>query len=143
MATTHDVKLQVLAALSRSSRRPLAIVGKTGAGKTTILRSVAREAVSSPIWWSAEDLLHGLVEAAWEKRYGALEDEIACDRRPYFIEHMEDLRERPATRAEFEWLFRRRAESGGPTVVSVTVARGSDEVVDWLQGCAEVIALEQ
>jgi chromosomal replication initiation ATPase DnaA len=139
MSTTAEVKARVLDVLS-SAGRPLAIVGRTGSGKTTLLRAAATERASTPFWSSAEGLFQDMVQAIREEKYEAFIERVAGDPKPLIVEHLEDLRDRETTRTEVRRLLLRRSRLGGPTILSLTIARGAAEVA-WLDGWSDVVEL--
>jgi chromosomal replication initiation ATPase DnaA len=109
MPTAADIRPRVVAALSDRPCRPFAISGRTGFGKTTLLRAVVAEGALEPVWYSAVDLVDRVVEALRCDRYAALRATLATDPRPLVVEHLEDLRGKPSTREELRLLW-----SSGP-----------------------------
>lgn len=142
MASALAVGRKVRAALRRGTSRPLAIEGPSGAGKTRLLRGLAAEA--DPAWWcSAKDLVEEAVEAMRGDRYPAFKAAVATDTRPLMIEHIEDLRAKPQTRAELRRVLLLRAAEGGATILTLTAGRGRSEMVRWLGRWAEVVSLDR
>ena len=132
---------RVLAALTRPGSAPLALEGRSGSGKTTLLRSLARSAAPQTVWYSAFDLTQELVGAIREGSYDVCRARIAEDPRPICIEHLEDLRGKPATRDEVRRLLL-SAAAHRPVVVTLTRARGDAEVLEWLRPWAEVHSVD-
>jgi hypothetical protein len=142
MPTAADIRPRVVAALSDRPCRPFAISGRTGVGKTTLLRAVTAEGDLEPVWYSAVDLVERVVEALRCDRYAALRAALATDPRPLVVEHLEDLRGKPSTREELRRLLVLRAASGGATVLTLTAGRDDAEIVRWLDGWADVVSLD-
>jgi chromosomal replication initiation ATPase DnaA len=142
MPTAADIRSRVVAALSDRPCRPLAISGRTGVGKTTLLRAVATEGDLEPVWYSAVDLVERVVEALRCEGYPALRAALATDPRPLVVEHLEDLRGKPRTRGELRRLLLLRAGNGGATVLTLTAGRDDAEIVGWLDDWADVASLD-
>ena len=142
MPTAADMRPRVAAALSDRPCRPLAISGRTGVGKTTLLRAVTAEGDIEPVWCSAVDLVERVVEALRCEGYAGLRAALATDHRPLVVEHLEDLRGKPSTREELRRLLVLRAASGGATVLTLTAGRDDTEIVGWLDGWADVVSLD-
>jgi chromosomal replication initiation ATPase DnaA len=141
MPAADQIRSRVAAALTHHPRRPLAIAGRTGSGKTTLLRALAAEGDRHPVWCPAVDLAGLLVEAVRSDRYAALRASIAADPQPLVVEHLEDLRGKPRTRAELRSLLE-AASRRRPVVLTLTRARSDGDVFRWLRRWAEVISLD-
>jgi len=140
MPTTAGVKLKVRTALRSRPSRPLAIEGRSGAGKTRLLREMG--AGAEGWWWcSARDYAEDAVEAVRAERYPKFVSAVATDARPLVIEHIEDLRARPRTRTELRRALLLRAAAGGTTILTLTTGRGRREIVRWLGQWADVVEL--
>jgi chromosomal replication initiation ATPase DnaA len=142
MPTADDVRPRVVAALSDRRFRPLAISGRTGVGKTTLLRAVATEGDIEAVWYSAADLVERIVEALRSDGYVVLRAALATDPRLLVVEHLEDLRGKPSTRQELRRLLLLRAANSGATVLTLTAGRDDAEIVRWLDGWADVASLD-
>ena len=142
MPTAADIRPRVVAALSDRPCRPFAISGRTGVGKTTLLRAVTAEGDIEPVWCSAVDLVERVVGALRCEGYAALRAALATDPRPLVVEHLEDLRGKPRTREELRRLLVLRAARGGATVLTLTAGRDDTEIVGWLDGWADVVSLD-
>jgi chromosomal replication initiation ATPase DnaA len=142
MPTAADIRPRVVAALSDRPCRAFAISGRTGVGKTTLLRAVTAEGDLEPVWYSAVELVERVVEALRCEGYAALRAALATDPRPLVVEHLEDLRGRPSTREELRRLLLLRAARGGATVLTLTAGRDDTEIVGWLDGWADVVSLD-
>ena len=59
------------------------------------------------------------------------------------IEHIEDLRAKPQTRAELRRALLLRAAEGGATILTLTAGRGRSEMVRWLGGWTDVVSLDR
>jgi chromosomal replication initiation ATPase DnaA len=143
MPTAAEIRPRVIAALSHRPCRPLAIAGRTGVGKTALLRALAAEADVEPAWCSAVDLVEQVVEALRCDVYDAWCDALVTDPRPLVVEHLEDLRGKPRTREELRRLLRLRAAKSGATLLTSTRGRGHAEIVKWLGGWADFVSLDQ
>ena len=108
-----------------------------------LLRAVTAEADLEPLWCSAIDLVRELVEAIRGDRYAAFQTAVATDRRPLVVEHLEDLRGKPRSRAELRHLLLLRTAAGGATILTLTVGRGCPEIVRWLGGWADIVSLDR
>jgi chromosomal replication initiation ATPase DnaA len=140
MPTTAGVKLKVRTALRSRPSRPLAIEGRSGVGKTRLLRELAADAEG---WWwcSARDYVEDAVEAVRAERYSTFVSAVATDARPLVIEHIQDLRAQPRTRAELRHALLLRAAAGGTTILTLTTGRSRREIVRWLGRWADVVEL--
>jgi chromosomal replication initiation ATPase DnaA len=127
--------------LRRKAIRPLAIEGRSGSGKTQLLRELWPEAQLTR-WSSARDLIDEAVEAVRADRYAAFEEAMATDERPLVVEHIEDLRAKPRTREELKRALCLRAAGGRPTVLTLTTGRGRSEIVRWLGRWADLTSLD-
>jgi len=122
--------------------RPQAIRGRTGTGKTTLLRSAVRKSECDVVWGTAVDLVAQLAEAIRSGRYEDHRAAFVGDGRALCIEHLEDLRGKPVTRREVRRLLESRAARGHPVLLTLTSARGDAEIVEWLESWAELLLLE-
>jgi len=137
VAVAATLKPHVVDALCRARRRPLALCGRSRAGKTTLLREAVRTAGRQAVWRPAFELAGELVEAircGVQESYAAA---LVADSRPLCVEHMEDLREKPRTREELCRLLSRAARHR-PVLLTATRARGDAEVVVWLRSWTEL-----
>jgi chromosomal replication initiation ATPase DnaA len=141
MPTAHQVKPRVLAAIAHRPSRPLAITGRTGVGKTALLRATVAESGLEAVWFSAFDLAERMVDALRGDCYDALQAALATDPRPLVIEHLEDLKEKPQTRDELRLLLLLRATRGGATFLTLTSGRSDSAIVRWLDRWADVESL--
>jgi hypothetical protein len=142
MANPDTVRAKVRAVLLRRTSRTLAIEGPSGAGKTRLLREVTAEA--GPAWWcAATDLVQEAVDALRGDRYAAFTTSLATDPRPLVIEHIEDLRAKPRTRAELRRALLLRAAEGRATILTLTTGRGRSEIMRWLARWADVASLDR
>jgi chromosomal replication initiation ATPase DnaA len=143
MPSAAEIRPCIVAALSHRPCRPLAIAGRTGVGKTTLLRALAAEADLQPVWCSAVDVVEQFVEALRCDVYDAWRHALVSDPRPLVVEHLEDLREKPRTREELRRLLLLKAANGGAVLLTSTGGRGQAEIVRWLDGWADIVSLDQ
>jgi chromosomal replication initiation ATPase DnaA len=141
MPTPAQISPRVAAALARHPGRPLVIAGPTGAGKTTLLRALAGKTDRAPVWCPAVDLAGWVVDAIRDGCYPALRASLAADPRPLVVEHLEDLRGKPRTRAELRELLKSSSEHRS-VLLTLTRARRDRDVRRWLRGWAEVVSLD-
>lgn len=141
MPTADQIRRRVAAALAHRSCRPLAITGRTGSGKTRLLRALVPAGISEAAWCPAADLVGRVVESIECDRYPALRASLAGDPRPLVVEHLEDLRGKPRTRTELRSLLE-TASQRRPVLLTLTRARRDREVLRWLRGWAEVVSLD-
>lgn len=141
MRDTTRVGAKLVAAFSGPSSRPLALRGPSGSGKTTLLRGFSHRARRQAVWLTAFDLVHELTAAIREDRYGAYSDTLAADQRPLCIEHLEDLRGKPQTRATVQHLLERAARLR-PVLLTLTRSKGDADVVRWLHAWTELLSIE-
>jgi hypothetical protein len=127
-------------ALSRPSGRPLALKGRSGSGKTTLLRRATGGIAKEAVWLSAFDLVQGLSEAIREDRLSSYCEAFLQDERPLCVEHLEDLRGKPRTRAELERLLR-SASRRRPVVLTLTLSSGDKEVARWLRTWTTLLSM--
>ena len=139
MPHAAELTPRLLAGLRDPPLRPLAIWGRTGTGKTTLLRSVVRKSGCDVVWDTAVELVARLVEAMRGGRYEDYRAAFVGDGRPLCIEH---LRGKPVTRREVRRLIESRAARGHSVLLTLTSARGDAEVVEWLESWAELLLLE-
>jgi chromosomal replication initiation ATPase DnaA len=142
MPHAAELAPRLLGGLCDPPPRPLAIRGRTGTGKTTLLRSVVRKSGCDVVWGTAVELVGQLAEAIRSDRYEDYRAALVDDGRPLCIEHLEDLRRKPVTRHEVRQLLESRAARGHPVLLTLTSARGDAEVVEWLESWAELLLLE-
>ena len=132
---------RLLAALAHPGGRPLALRGRSGSGKTALLRGLTSRTAPEAAWCSAFELAHGLADAIREGRYESYRSGLSGERRPLCVEHLEDLRGRPRTREELRRILdlaaRRRT-----VLLTLTRARGDAEVLRWLRPWAEILSLD-
>jgi chromosomal replication initiation ATPase DnaA len=141
MSTADDLAPALRAALSNPCHRPVAIRGRTRAGKTTLLRRVASECRVEPIFRSAFDLAGEMADAIRSDRFDRYRSGLTGDERPLVVEHLEDLRGKPSTREELRHILQSRRDQGHATLLTVTNGRGDAEVVEWLEGWSDVLLL--
>jgi chromosomal replication initiation ATPase DnaA len=132
---------RIAAALSRPAGRPLALSGRSGCGKTTLLRGVVASTGKEPVWLSAFDLVNELVTAMRQGRLSSYSNALADDARPLCVEHLEDMRERPHTRAELQHLLQ-RASKNRPVVLTLTRSRHDSDVTRWLRPWTDFVSLD-
>lgn len=87
---------------------------------------------------SALDLVQGLTAAMREERLVSYCDTLTEDERALCIEHLEDLRGRPCTRAEVERVLRLAAPRRS-ILLTLTHAKGDREVVRWLRSWTTLV----
>jgi chromosomal replication initiation ATPase DnaA len=141
MRDTAQIVATLAAAFSEPPSRPLALRGPSGSGKTTLLRGVSRQAQRQAVWLTAFDLVHELTAAIREDRYSGYSDTLAADQRPLCIEHLEDLRDKPQTRAIVQRLLERAAHRR-PVLLTLTSSSRDAEVARWLGSWTELLSLE-
>lgn len=141
MPIADQVRRRVAAALAHYPCRPLAITGRTGSGKTRLLRALAPEGDREAAWCPAADLVGRVAESIECDRYPALRAALADDPRPLVVEHLEDLRGKPRTRTELRSLLE-TASQRRPVLLTLTRARRDRDVLRWLRSWAEVVSLD-
>jgi hypothetical protein len=141
VALAAKLTTEVVDALYRPRRRPLALGGRSRSGKTTLLRDAARRAGREAVWSSAFDLADQLVAAIRGGSYRAYATDLAGDLRPLCVEHVEDLRDKPRTREELRLLLE-RAALRRPVLLTLTRRRGDAEVVRWLRTWADLRSVD-
>jgi hypothetical protein len=78
-----------------------------------------------------------------EGRYERYRAAFASNRRPLFLERVEDLRGKPVTRGEARRLLLERAANACPTLLTLTTgSRGDGEILGWLASWTELRSLE-
>jgi chromosomal replication initiation ATPase DnaA len=142
MARTTEIARRLEETLDRPPSRPLAILGRSGAGKTHLLRSVVEKGARDVAWGNARDLVLQMTEAIRDDHYPRYRASFSGDERPLCIEHLEDLRGKAATRAEVQRLLVERTARRRSTVLTMTRARGDAEVVEWLASWADLLVLD-
>lgn len=142
MARAAELAPKLLGGLSDLRPRPLAIRGRSGSGKTSLLRSVVRQSGREAVWGTARELVEQLAEAVRSGRYEPYRAALIDDVRPLCIEHLEDLHGKPVTRGEVRRLLEDRATRGRATLLTLTGARGDVEVLEWLESWAELLLIE-
>src|SRR5215470_3133287 len=140
MASASHVRARIRAVLGHQSRRLLAIEGRSGAGKTRLLRELLPTGEATR-WLTARDLVDAAVRAIVDDRYATFESAFVTDQRLLVIEHVEDLRGKPRTRAEVERAVRLRAAAGGTTLLTLTTGRNTNELRRWLSDWADLTSL--
>lgn len=141
MAPAPEIVRRLLRAVSSSLSRPVALRGRTGSGKTTLLREVAQRSARDTVWSTAFDLADELSRAIREGRYEGYCEALVQDDRPLYVEHLEDLRQKPRTRDELGRLFGRAAVRR-PILLTLTHTEGDAEVLAWLRARSEVLSLD-
>lgn len=142
MTPANEIVPRLLEALAEPPARPLAILGRTGTGKTRLLRSVGARAGRDVVRESARDLVQQMTTSIRDDRYPGYREAFAGDERPRFLEHVEDLRGMAVTRDEVRRLLEDRAARGHCTVLTMTRSRGDAEVVEWLASWAELVRVD-
>jgi chromosomal replication initiation ATPase DnaA len=142
MASIDQLAGRVTAVLSTPGHRPVALLGRSGTGKTTLLRRAAARCGSEVVWRTARDLTERMARSIRNDSYESDRQSLAGDRRPMCLEHVEDLRDRPVTRAEVRRLLESRVEQGHPTILTLTRARADREVVEWLASWTELLVVD-
>ena len=142
MSIADELAPAVRAAFSKAAHAPVAIRGRTRAGKTTLLRRVASECRVEPVFRSAVDLTREMADAIRSDRFDRYRSALTGDERPLVVEHLEDLRGKPSTREELRHLLQSRRDQGHATLLTVTNATGDAEVIEWLEGWSEVLLLD-
>ena len=140
MRDTTQVHARLVAAFSGPSSRPLALRGPSGSGKTTLVRRVSSQAQRQAVWVTAFEFVHELTAAIREDRYRAYSDALAADGRPLCIEHLEDLRDKPQTRAIVQRLLE-RAVRHRPVLLTLTRSSRDAEVASWLRSWTELLTI--
>jgi hypothetical protein len=130
----------VLKALSRPASKPLALSGRSGSGKTSLLRSAGEQAGREIAWFSATELVTELVDCIRDDRYASSEKLLAGDERPICVEHLEDLEEKPVARRELQ-LMLAKASAYRPVLLTVTRRKGDRAVHRWLESWTRVVSL--
>lgn len=117
---------------------PLALIGRSGCGKTTLLRAALDAAGVEPMWTTARALADTIVEAirrdAHDEAFAALADEP----RPLVIEHLEDMHGMTRTLEELRLLVEQRRRRGFSVFLTLTTRPGAEGVARWLARHAEV-----
>jgi chromosomal replication initiation ATPase DnaA len=131
-------KIAIGRALAAGGSLPLAIVGPSGCGKSTQLRGAMRARGLEPLRLSGFDLVNEMVEAIRADRLNAFRESIANDPRPLVVEHLEDQKGRARTQAEVRRLIEDRLDGGHRVFLTLTLAGGAEDVVEWLGQFAEV-----
>jgi type II secretory pathway predicted ATPase ExeA len=111
-ASRSEIAVRIERALSARGR-PLALVGRSGCGKTTLLRTALDRPGIEPRWTTARDLAHAMVDAIRRDTQAEGLAALAGEPRALIIEHLEDLRGRPRTLEELRRLLEARRHAGG------------------------------
>jgi chromosomal replication initiation ATPase DnaA len=140
---SHPAELapRLLAALSHPRSRPVALQGRSGSGKTALLRTLAQATEREAVWCSAFDLVGQLADAIREGRYEKLRASLARDDRPLCVEHLEDLRGKPRAREEVRLVLARAARRR-PVLLTLTHSKGAAEVARWLRPWTDLLSLD-
>jgi hypothetical protein len=80
-----------------------------------------------------------MVAALCTDRLDLWREALAGDPHALVVEHVEDLRGRPRTMDELRRCIERRLALGGPTILTLTLAPGAEDVLEWLNQCTDVI----
>lgn len=137
----RQLEARVAATLAQPRGRPLAIRGRSGSGKTALLRSVTASTGSATVWLSAFDLANDLAAAIRQDRQAGFRGALIGDERPLCVEHLEDVRGQPCTRAELERLLLQASERR-PIVMTLTRGRSDGEVTRWLRSWTDLVSLD-
>jgi hypothetical protein len=124
--------------LDAPAGRPLALVGRSGSGKTTLLRAALGERRPAPLWLTAVGVVGDLISAIRSERAAEYEHSFAADPRPLVVEHLEDVRARERAQVELQRLFIDRARRRRAVLLTLTLGRGTDGVIEWLGRFADV-----
>ena len=81
-----------------------------------------------------------MAQAIRDDRLAVYRSGLTEDPRPLCVEHLEDLRGRPATREELRHILA-HAASRRPILLTLTRARGDAEVAAWLRPWTEIVSL--
>jgi chromosomal replication initiation ATPase DnaA len=127
--------------LAQPCGRPLAIRGRSGSGKTTLLRNAVGSTCRTTVWLSAFDLVNDLATAIRQDRHTRFCSALIGDSRPLCVEHLEDVRGQPCTRAELQRLLVQAAERR-PIVMTLTRSRSDGEVTRWLCSWTDLVSLD-
>jgi hypothetical protein len=96
---------------------------------------------SAPVWVSAFDLVNDLAAAIRQDRQAGFRGALIGDERPLCVEHLEDVRDKPCTRAELQRLLQQSSERR-PIVMTLTRGRGDGEVTRWLRSWTDLVSLD-
>jgi type II secretory pathway predicted ATPase ExeA len=137
-ATSHrEIAARIERALDAHDR-PLALVGRSGCGKTSLLRKVLGGRKVEPRWTTARDLADTIVDAIRRGAQGRILTDLGEEGRPLVVEHLEDLRAKPRTLEELRRLLEVRTHRGGAVFLTLTTRPGAEDVARWLARHAEV-----
>ncbi len=136
-----SVRAIVERAVSSRTRRPLSLAGRSASGKTTLLREALASRAGDARWTTARDLVDEVVEALRSDRFDAYRQAFASDPQPLVVEHVEDLGGKTLTMDELRRLVDGRVLQGHPVILTLTVDRGTDGVLEWLRRFTRVIRL--
>jgi chromosomal replication initiation ATPase DnaA len=125
-------------ALAAQAPRPLCLVGRSGGGKTTLLRQALAEDGVEARWTTARDVVDEIVHAMRSGRYDRWREAFARDPRPVVIEHLEDLHGKRQTQQELGQLLDLRLSRGLAVVLTLTLEAKVVEMVEWLGACCDL-----
>ncbi len=117
----------------------MAIVGASGTGKTSLLRSTFAAIGVEPRWTTARAVVDELVDAIRGDRIVQVRHAFLEDPRPLVVEHLEDLRRLARTQHELQRLAEARVAAGRAVVLTLTADRRTRDVAAWLRRFADVV----
>jgi hypothetical protein len=137
-ATSHsEIAARIERTLAGHGRR-LALVGRSGCGKTALLREVLDGRKIEPRWMTARDLVDTIADAIRRGTQDRILTALGGEVRPLVVEHLEDLRAKPRTLEELRRLLEVRTHNGGAAFLTLTTRPGSGDVARWLAQHADV-----
>ncbi len=137
----HEITARIERTL-KGLGRPLALVGRSGCGKTSLIRKALDGLEVEPRWTTARDLADSFVDAIRREAQDRMLADLGEEERPLVVEHLEDLRAKPRTLDELRRLLEVRAHRGGAVFLTLTTRPGAGDVVRWLARHAEVAGLQ-